>query len=85
MSRPDISIIVPLYNENEVFGKLVLRIQSVMDSCGHSVEVILVDDGSKDQTAQLIHDINSEFYLFDKDFGGLAGLKFVQYSRKNTP
>ena len=67
MSRPDISIIVPLYNENEVFGKLVLRLQSVMDSCGHSVEVILVDDGSKDQTAQLIHDIASK----DKRFKGV--------------
>lgn len=60
MSLPDISIIVPLYNEQEVFGKLVHRLQSVLNSCIHAVEVVLVDDGSRDQTAQLIQEVVSK-------------------------
>jgi dolichol-phosphate mannosyltransferase len=67
MNRPDLSIVVPLYNEHEVFDKLVQRLQSTMDSSGHSVEVIMVDDGSKDQTAQLIQDIAGR----DKRFKGV--------------
>lgn len=60
MSLPDISIVVPLYNEQEVFGKLVHRLQSVLNSCIHAVEVVLVDDGSRDQTAQLIQEVVSK-------------------------
>jgi len=67
MSLPDISIVVPLYNEHEVFDKLVQRLQSTMDSYSHSVEVIMVDDGSKDQTALLIQGIASK----DKRFKGV--------------
>ncbi len=67
MSLPDISIVVPLYNEHEVFDKLVHRLQSTMDSCSHSVEVIMVDDGSKDQTALLIQGIASK----DRRFKGV--------------
>lgn len=58
MNQPDISIVVPLYNEHEVFDRLIHRLQSVMDSSKHSIEVILVDDGSRDQTAQLIQEIS---------------------------
>ncbi|MFM8949532.1 MAG: glycosyltransferase family 2 protein [Bacteroidota bacterium] len=67
MSHPDISIVVPLFNEHEVFNKLVNRLQSVMDSCSYSVEVVLVDDGSKDQTSQMIQEIADK----DKRFKGV--------------
>jgi dolichol-phosphate mannosyltransferase len=67
MSLPDISIVVPLYNEHEVFDKLVQRLQSTMDSSSHSVEVIMVDDGSKDQTALLIQGMASK----DRRFKGV--------------
>lgn len=67
MNRPDFSIVVPLYNEHEVFDKLVQRLQTTMDSCGYSVEVIMVDDGSKDQTTHLIQDVAGR----DKRFKGV--------------
>ena len=67
MSRPEISIVVPLFNEQEVFGKLVQRLQSVLNSFGHAAEVIMVDDGSRDQTAQLIQEVSSK----DKRFKGV--------------
>ncbi|HPS55296.1 MAG TPA: glycosyltransferase family 2 protein [Sedimentisphaerales bacterium] len=44
------SIIVPLYNEAEVVEELYLRLTSVMVKTGLSYELILIDDGSKDDT-----------------------------------
>jgi len=50
----DISIIVPLYNEEQVFDQLIQRITSVINSTAFSCEVILVNDGSSDKTADLM-------------------------------
>lgn len=53
----DISIIVPLYNEEQVFNQLIERLQNVINSTKFSCEIILVNDGSSDNTAQLIEEI----------------------------
>jgi len=50
----DISIIVPLYNEQDVFPALAERLISLLDELGKAVEVIFVDDGSCDLTGRLI-------------------------------
>ena len=52
----DISIIAPLYNEEQVFSLLIQRLTSVIDNCGFNCEVILVNDGSSDATAELIEE-----------------------------
>ncbi|MFN9960805.1 MAG: glycosyltransferase, partial [bacterium] len=44
----DISVVVPLYNEDESLVELVQWINKVMEENGFSYEVILVDDGSTD-------------------------------------
>jgi len=51
MARPQISIVIPLYNESGVIDQLVGRLESVMDSVSQQIEVVLVDDGSRDDTA----------------------------------
>lgn len=53
----DVSIIVPLYNEQAVFDKLISRLISVIDATPFSCEVILVNDGSSDKTAELVEEI----------------------------
>lgn len=57
MSHIDISIIVPLYNEEAVFEQLIQRLTSVIDKTQFSCEVILVNDGSTDKTEKLIESI----------------------------
>ena len=52
--RPVYSIIVPMYNEEASIQALYDRLVSVMDSTGEPWEFIMVDDGSADQTADLI-------------------------------
>ena len=46
--KKDLSIIVPLFNEEESLGELLAWIRSVTDAAGYDYEVIFVDDGSTD-------------------------------------
>ena len=54
MQEFDVSILVPLYNEDLVFSTLVARLNALMDSMPLRIEVVLVDDGSKDSTPVLM-------------------------------
>ncbi|WP_215233891.1 glycosyltransferase family 2 protein [Dyadobacter linearis] len=57
MKVPQISIVAPLYNESETFPLLVQRINAVMDSSELTIEVVLIDDGSRDDTALKIRQL----------------------------
>ena len=50
----DISVIVPLYNEEESLPELEAWIRRVMDENNYSYEVIMVDDGSIDNSWKVI-------------------------------
>lgn len=63
----DISIIVPLYNEEKVFDQLIRRLTNVISNTTFKCEVLLVNDGSSDNTAQLIEQI----CLKDNRFTGI--------------
>ncbi len=49
-----ISIIIPAYNEEQAIGEDLKRIFDCMDSSGYEYEVIVVDDGSTDHTADIV-------------------------------
>lgn len=51
MNIPQISIVVPLYNESQSLPYLIERLNTVMDSLNLSIEIVLIDDGSIDDTA----------------------------------
>ena len=63
----DISIIVPLYNEEKVFDQLIQRLTNVISNTVFNCEVILVNDGSSDKTSELIEQI----CLKDNRFTGI--------------
>jgi len=56
----DISIIVPLYNEDESLPHLAEWIDRVMAEHGFDYEVIMVDDGSHDNSWQVIEDLHAK-------------------------
>ena len=60
MTAPNISVVVPLYNEAESLPELLKWIKQVMDDNRFSYEVILVDDGSNDGSWQVIEEIARE-------------------------
>lgn len=55
----DISVIVPLYNEEESLPHLVSWIERVMRENGFTYEIIMVDDGSNDKSWQVIEELSS--------------------------
>ncbi len=56
----DISVIVPLFNEEESLPELHAWIQRVMNDNGFSYEVIFIDDGSKDNSWAIIETLSGE-------------------------
>src|SRR2546429_9411381 len=56
-SAQTISIVVPLYNEQENIRSLYARLTDVLNRLREPYEVIFVDDGSRDQTGTLLDEI----------------------------
>ena len=55
--EPQISIVAPLYNETESFPHLIARLNALMDASSLTIEVVLIDDGSRDNTAVLMQQL----------------------------
>jgi len=68
------SVVVPMYNEEEVIGETCARLREAMDACGVAYEIILVNDGSRDRTAEIagaICEADRRFKMlaFSRNFG----------------
>jgi len=50
----DLSVIIPVYNEQDVLGQLFERLYPVMDAMGRSFEILFVNDGSSDNSADIL-------------------------------
>ncbi|MDE6332151.1 MAG: glycosyltransferase family 2 protein [Muribaculaceae bacterium] len=57
VSAPDISVVVPLYNEEESLPELEAWIERVMQANGFTYEIIFVNDGSSDSSWHVIKDL----------------------------
>lgn len=76
---PDVSIIVPLYNEAESLPELVAWIDRVVSSEGWRAELLLVDDGSSDASWSVIgnlHPVHLHIrgFRFQRNYGKSAAL-----------
>ena len=56
----NISIIIPLLNEEESLGELCVWIAKVMEENNYTYEVFLIDDGSKDKSWEVIEEMSSQ-------------------------
>jgi len=59
-SQPMISLVIPVYNEEENLHILMERIRPVMQGMGRPYEIILVDDGSRDSSLSILKGFASE-------------------------
>lgn len=75
--RPDISIIIPVYNEEGNISELYHKLFNVLSVLDKTYEIIFVDDGSKDNTFQEIkalRDSNIRIVRFQRNYGKAAAL-----------
>ena len=79
MNSLDISIVCPLFNEDESLPELTQWISRVMDREGYTYEIIFVNDGSTDNSWQVIQELrtqnaNVKAISFRRNQGKSAGL-----------
>jgi glycosyltransferase involved in cell wall biosynthesis len=75
----DISVVIPLFNEEKSLPELTGWIKRVMDEHGFSYEIVMVDDGSKDSSWQVIQCLQKENprikgIKFRRNYGKAAAL-----------
>jgi glycosyltransferase involved in cell wall biosynthesis len=87
MARPILSLVLPVYNEEEVIPILHARLQDFLAQVGVDTEVIFVNDGSTDRSLILLrelvaHDNRYKAISFTRNFGhGNAITAGVDYAR----
>ena len=70
----NISVVIPLYNEEESLPELAQWIERVMNDNGFSYEIIFVNDGSTDSSMRVIHELaggnpNIHAISFSRNYG----------------
>jgi len=69
-----LSVVVPMYNEEEVIEVTYGRLRSVLDRLGETYEIVFVNDGSRDRTADIVRSLCAEdrrvkLVEFSRNFG----------------
>lgn len=75
--HPDISIVIPLFNEEESLPELVDWIERVCTEHGYQHEVIMIDDGSTDDSWKVVMDLS-------KEYSALKGIRFQRNYGKSA-
>ena len=90
VKKPILSIVVPVYNEEENVRLLFEKIQAVCETIGETYEVLFVDDGSHDKTFAVLSELSKQepelkVIRFKKNAGQTAamaaGFEFAQGQR----
>ncbi len=76
---PDLSVVFPVYNEEENVPILLDEIARALDGKGWSYEIIAVDDGSRDRSLEALRSLKSKYptlriITFEKNSGQTAAL-----------
>lgn len=67
MEKPHLSLIFPAYNEEDRIGRSLKRTLAYLDTKDFSREIIVVDDGSRDKTAEVAESFGSEIKVVRLD------------------
>ena len=78
MANIQVAVVIPVYNEVENLPALMQRLMPVMQSLGKSFEIIFIDDGSHDQSLQILKEFtkNSQVKVVEltKNYGQHAAI-----------
>ena len=59
-SIPQVSIVIPVYNEGKGLRRLIERLRPVMEDLGKSWEIVMIDDGSRDDSLAILKEFSKE-------------------------
>jgi glycosyltransferase involved in cell wall biosynthesis len=85
--KPVLSLVLPVFNEEETLGETCRRLVPIMESLKGEGEIILVDDGSRDRSLEIMRDLHEQdarvrYISLARNFGHqiavTAGLCFAQ-------
>ena len=76
-SIPQISVVIPLYNEEESLPELVAWIDRVMQENNFSYEIVMIDDGSTDKSWEVIQGLKQKFQ-------NIVGISFLRNYGKSA-
>ncbi|HEY8091113.1 MAG TPA: glycosyltransferase family 2 protein [Polyangiaceae bacterium] len=86
-ARPTLSLVLPIYNEEEVIPELDRRLHEFLEKLGLPAEVVFVNDGSRDRSMELLRDAASKepryrVLSFARNFGHQTAITAgVDYAR----
>ena len=87
INQPIYSLVIPIYNEEENIMEMYRRLHDVMEQLDSDVELILIDDGSRDRSLSMMRELHHRdhrvhYLSLARNFGHqiavTAGLNFVQ-------
>ena len=68
---PETTIVIAAYNEEQRLPETLGKIQAYLAATGHSAEIVVVDDGSTDNTASIVRNLSER----------MRGLRLISYPR----
>ncbi|MEM1135644.1 MAG: glycosyltransferase family 2 protein [Bacteroidota bacterium] len=74
---PQISVVIPLFNEEESLPELISWIDKVMQGNQFTYEVLLIDDGSKDESWEVVKSLKAKF-------PAIRGIRFLRNYGKSA-
>ncbi len=60
MAKPYLSVVIPVYNEQENLPTLYIRLMAVLDKLGKPFEILFTNDGSRDNSLGLLRDFHKQ-------------------------
>jgi dolichol-phosphate mannosyltransferase len=57
VARPELSLVIPIYNEEEVLPQLDVRVKELLDRLALDAEIVFVNDGSRDRSLDLLREM----------------------------
>jgi glycosyltransferase involved in cell wall biosynthesis len=87
--QPSISVVLPAYNEEENVGQAVRSVLEAMETLTSDYEVIVVDDGSRDRTSEVVEGLSESYpqvrlvrHEVNQGYGGALNSGFQAATRE---
>jgi undecaprenyl-phosphate 4-deoxy-4-formamido-L-arabinose transferase len=94
VAAPQVSVVIPVYNEEAVLPALFARLYPALDALGRAYEIVFVNDGSRDRSAAMLREQFQQrpdvtrVVLFNGNFGQhmaiMAGFEYCRGERVVT-